>query len=180
MVQGPGAVLAARQGLVRSLEEALMAHIVPRIACATALIVTTAVATAVPALAQEPPVIERIQVEETFPDDFLTEECGVPVTTTVRGAFTTISFPGEGTGSTELRTVNLGFTATAGDNTVRFRDVGADLLRVEPDGTAVLSIIGQIPFDFTGVLKIDLETGEVILEPQHFGDVADVCAALTA
>jgi hypothetical protein len=55
-----------------------MAHIVPRIACATALIVTTAVATAAPALAQDPPVIERIQVEETFPDDFLTEECGVP------------------------------------------------------------------------------------------------------
>jgi hypothetical protein len=103
-----------------------------------------------------------------------------PVTTTVRGAITTISFPGEGTGSTELRTVNIGFTATAGDNTIKFRDVGADLVRIEPDGTAVPSIIGQIPFGFTGVLKIDLETGEAILEPQHFRDITDACALLTA
>ena len=42
---------------------------------------------------------------------------------------------------------------------VRFRDVGADVVRIEPDGTATLMIIGQVPFDFTGVLKIDLETG---------------------
>ena len=156
-----------------------MVHIVPRLACAAALIATTALATAPPALAQ-PPVMDRIQIDETFPDDFLTAVCGVPVTTTVRGQITTISFPGEGIGSTELTTINLSFTATAGDNTVRFKDVGADLVRVEPDGTAVLSVIGQIPFGFTGVLKIDLETGEAILEPQHFRDVADACAVLTA
>lgn len=156
-----------------------MVHIIPRFACAAALVATTALATAAPALAQEP-VIDRVQVDDTFPDEFLTEVCGVPVTTTVHGRITTISFPGEGTGSTELRTVNISFTATAGDNSIKFRDVGADLVRIEPDGTAVLSIIGQLPFDFTGVLKIDLETGEAILEPQHFRDVADACAVLTA
>lgn len=75
----------------------------------------------------------------------------------------------------------MALTATAGDNTIRFRDVGADLVRIEPDGTAILMIIGQLPFDFTGVLKIDLETGEAILEPQHVtGDeVEDACAILT-
>jgi hypothetical protein len=43
-------------------------------------------------------------------------------------------------------------------------------------------IIGQVPFDFTGVLKIDLETDEAILEPQHNteGNVEKACAALTA
>lgn len=63
-----------------------------------------------------------------------------------------------------------------------FRDVGADLTRIEPDGTAVLMIIGQIPFGFTGVLKIDLETGEAILEPQHSleGRIEEACAVLTA
>lgn len=47
------------------------------------------------------------------------------------------------------------------------------------DGTAVLSIIGQVPFGFTGVLKIDLDTGEAILEPQHSteGNVERACAA---
>jgi hypothetical protein len=39
-----------------------------------------------------------------------------------------------------------------------------------------------LPFGFTGVLKIDLETGDAILEPQHSleGNVEDACAALTA
>ena len=73
-------------------------------------------------------------------------------------------------------------TATAGDNTYRFRDVGADLVRIEPDGTAILSIIGQVPFDFNGVLKIDLETGEAILEPHALtaDRVERACAVLTA
>ena len=54
--------------------------------------------------------------------------------------------------------------------------------RIEPDGTAILMIIGQVPFEFTGVLKIDLETGEAILEPQHTTEenLEKACAALTA
>jgi hypothetical protein len=43
---------------------------------------------------------------------------------------------------------------------LRTRDVGADQVRVEPDGTAVRLIIGHVPFGFTGVVKIDVETGE--------------------
>ena len=80
-----------------------------------------------------------------------------------------------------MTTLNIGLTATAGDNVIRFRDVGADVERIEPDGTAILMIIGQVPFDFTGVLKIDLETGEAILEPQHSTaeNLEKACAALT-
>jgi hypothetical protein len=65
---------------------------------------------------------------------------------------------------------------------VTVRDVGGDVLRVEPDGTVVLLLIGQLPFAFTGVMMLDPDTGEVILEPQHSleGDVEAVCAALTA
>jgi hypothetical protein len=64
----------------------------------------------------------------------------------------------------------------------RFRDVGADLVRVEPDGSAILMIVGQVPFGFTGALKIDLATGETILEPQHSleGRVEEACEKLTA
>jgi hypothetical protein len=32
-------------------------------------------------------------------------------------------------------------------------------------GTLILMIVGQVPFDFTGALMINLETDEVILEP---------------
>jgi hypothetical protein len=30
------------------------------------------------------------------------------------------------------------------------------------------------------VLKIDLDTGEAILEPHHFADIEEVCEQLTA
>ena len=127
------------------------------------------------------PVFERIDVDETAPDPFLTAACGVPVTTHAEGHIIARTFTGGGTGVASVRTLNIALTATAGDNVVRFRDVGADVVRIEPDGTAILMIIGQVPFDFTGVLKIDLETGEAILEPQHStaDNVEKACATLT-
>ena len=132
--------------------------------------------------AAAPPTIERFEVDESFADDFLTEACGVPVTTSARGHVIVRTFSGEGTGPVELRTLNIALTATSGDNAYRFRDVGADLVRVEPDGTMILTIVGQVPFEFTGALKIDLATGETILEPQHSleGRVEEACAKLTA
>jgi hypothetical protein len=159
-----------------------MFRTVTRIATAATLAAITATATAAPASAQEPPVVERVPIEVTFPDEFLTEVCGVPVTTTVTGSVRTITFSGEGTGLREVTTLNLKLIASADGNTFRFRDLGADLVRVEPDGTAILMIIGQIPFSFTGVMKIDLETGEVILEPQHSteDELAEACAVLTS
>ena len=129
------------------------------------------------------PTLQRIEIDESFPDDFLTEACGVPVTTRALGHIVLRTFTGGGgTGPAELATISVGLTATAGENTIRFRDVGADLVRIEPDGTAILMITGQVPFEFTGVLKIDLETGEAILEPQHTTEerVEKACAALTA
>jgi hypothetical protein len=75
----------------------------------------------------------------------------------------------------------VGVTATADGRVFRFRDVGADVVRIEPDGTAVLSIAGHVPFAFASVLKIDLETGEAILEPRDRSEeeLARACAVLT-
>lgn len=128
------------------------------------------------------PTIERIDIDETAADEFLTEACGVDVTTHAEGHIIARTFSGGESGAAELRTLNIALTATADGNTFSFRDVGADLVRVEPDGTAILMIIGQVPFDFAGVLKIDLDTGEAILEPQHSleGELEEACAALTA
>lgn len=128
------------------------------------------------------PTTERFDIDETFEDGLLTAECGVPVSTRAEGTITFRMFEPGGTGAVELTTLNVSLTAMWGDNSYRFRDVGADLLRVEPDGTAIVMIIGQTPFGFAGVLKIDLETGETILEPQHSleGNVEEACAALTA
>ena len=128
------------------------------------------------------PTFERIDVDETFFDDILTEACGVPVTTHAQGHLIIRTFAGERTGPAEIRTINIALTAMAGDNTFSFRDVGVDVVRIEPDGTAILMIVGQIPFGWTGALKVDLETGDAILEPQHSleGRLEVACAALTA
>jgi hypothetical protein len=117
-------------------------------------------------------------VNGTFQDEFLTEECGVPVTTTATGRVTI--FTSDGKVLQELTTLNVSLVATAGDNQAQFWDVGIDQVRVQPDGTVILSIVGQVPFEFTGVLKINLETGEVILEPHHEVDPTRVCEPLTA
>ena len=153
-----------------------MAHPIVKTTCA-ALLAIAALTAAAPAVAA-PPVIERTEIDDSFADEFLSEECGVDVTTTVTGTIMTMT-TSDGR-LLALTTLNLGFTATAGDNIVRFRDVGGDFLRMQPDGTVVLSIVGQVPFDFTGVLKLNADTGEVLLEPQHFRDVAAACDRLTA
>jgi hypothetical protein len=127
------------------------------------------------------PTIERITVNESSEDVFLTEECGVPVTTTAQGHVIVRTFSGEGTGVAQVNTISIGLTATAGDRTFRFRDVGADVVQIEPDGTLVLLITGQVPFAFAGVLKIDPETEEVILEPRDRSEeqLAKACGVLT-
>jgi hypothetical protein len=152
-----------------------------RMAAAVAFGAVLSVGVAPSALAATP-TIERFDIDEVFDDEFLTEECGVPVTIRAQGHITVRTFEGGGTGATELRTLNVAFTLMSGDNTYSVRDVGSDLLRVEPDGTAIIMFTGQIPFEFAGVLKIDLETGEAVLEPQHSleGDLEEACAALTA
>jgi hypothetical protein len=126
-----------------------------------------------------PPTIERIDVDESFPDEFLTEECGVPVTTTAQGHIIMRTFSDGGT--PQVNTISIGLTATAGDRTFRFRDVGADVVQIQKDGTVVLLITGQVPFAFAGVLKINPDTEEVILEPRDRSEeqLAKACAALT-
>ena len=112
------------------------------------------------------PTIERLNIDETFTDDLLTDACGIDVTTTVHGFVIERIFSGEETGVAQVNTISIGITATAGDRTFRVRDVGADVVQVKPDGTLVLLITGQVPFEFAGVLKINPETEEVILEPR--------------
>jgi hypothetical protein len=131
------------------------------------------------AAAAQAPEKEVIPIDEMFVDPFLSEECGVEVTVTETGRVTVFTFP-DGTVLQSLTTLNVEVVLTAGDNQIWIRDVGIDQVRVQPDGTVILSIVGQVPLGFTGVMKIDLETGEVILEPHHFVDIAEVCEQLTA
>ena len=126
------------------------------------------------------PVFTRLDIDETFADEFLTEECGFPVTTHALGHVTAREFD-RTQGTVEVRTLNIGLTATANGNTYRFRDVGADHVKVTKDGP-ILSVVGQIPFEFNGALKINLDTDEVTHEPTHStsGRIDVACAKLAA
>src|SRR5215208_7000101 len=128
------------------------------------------------------PTFERIEVDDTFVDEQLSEACGVTATVTLQGQITLRTFADEGTGLVTLNTLNVAATISADGRTFRLRDVGGDLIRIEPDGTALLYITGQVPFQFAGVMIIDLETDEVILEPRDRSaeQIERACAALTA
>jgi hypothetical protein len=127
------------------------------------------------------PTFERITVDDTFVDEQLSEACGVTATVTLRGQVTLRTFPDDGTGLVTLNTLNLAATITADGRTFRLRDVGGDLVRIEPDGTALLYITGQVPFAFAGALILDPETEEVILEPRDRSEwqIERACRALT-
>jgi hypothetical protein len=136
-------------------------------------------ALAEPATAVGKPETETITFSDRFEDEFLTDACGVDVTTSVDGRLTFFSFPDQPVGPQDITSVHVNLMATAGDNAVRFKDVGVDVVRVQPDGTVVLMVVGQVPFAFTGVLMIDLTTGEVIMEPHHAVDTTRACHLLT-
>jgi hypothetical protein len=125
------------------------------------------------------PTTEIVNVDDTIADEFLSEACGVDVTTHIVGTVRIREFD-RTKGTIAVNNVNLTLTATAGDNVARFKDVGADHVRITPDGQLIVSIIGQIPFEFKGVLKIDPETEEVFHEPSAPYDTTMVCARLTA
>ena len=128
------------------------------------------------------PTIDREEDSFTFDDEFLTDQCDVAISTTVSGFRITREFTGDGAGPRFLATVNFTVTATAGENTYSLKDVGADLLRVQPNGDEILAIIGQVPFEFNGVLKLDPVTETPLQEPRSSfeREIARACAALTA
>jgi hypothetical protein len=127
------------------------------------------------------PSFEREDIWFEEQNALLTAECGVPVTLAGEGHATNRYFDETGKpGIRYVRTVNVTLSVRAGDNEVTLRDVGGDVEVLFPDGTRVLSVVGQLPFWFTGVLKIDVDTGEVLQEPQRYTDASSVCAALTS
>jgi hypothetical protein len=131
-----------------------------------------------------PPVIshEAIHVPPTY-DDVVSEWCGFDVYYSVQGFETLRAFEDRTKGVTELFTINVVVTLTgpSGEQHQLRRDVGADLTRVTRNGTTVKTIAGQVPFQHTGALKIDLDADDWIVGPTrdtYEQDVTAACAAL--
>lgn len=130
------------------------------------------------------PSLERyVYKGQTEFDETLSRACLVDVWSTVRGHVIWRRFDEDRkTGPTIVYTINLGFTATYGDNVFRYRSTGSQVTGIQPDGTTVIRVSGQRGTNFTGTLKMDLDTGVVLHEP-HFdhgrANTARACATLT-
>lgn len=126
------------------------------------------------------PTFERIVVDESGPDPDLSAYCGFAVTFTYKGSIILRTFSDRSTGLVELKTLNAVLTLSANGKSYSSRDVGADVLTVSADGTVIITVVGQIPFGFTGAIKVNLVTDEVIVEPHHdlSADLDKACAAL--
>jgi hypothetical protein len=145
------------------------------IAWLTLILVAVAGALA-PSASAASPTIERINIDDTFVDQI---SCGFTVTIQMQGFIIFRNFSDKRI--SQLETSNIAFTATGPTgNSVTAKDVGADLTHVMPGPAVVASFSGQETFGFTGVLKINWTTDEVILEPQHTGDIEEFCASLAA
>lgn len=127
-----------------------------------------------------PPITERVTYHFVGSDPQYAGACGVEeVIVTLDAHGTTRYWEEEGR---RLADVNTGLgvmTLTAGDNTYRFSSVGMRSTHLAPDGTATIMLAGQRPLDFIGVAKVNLFTGELILETPHGYDYDRMCAALT-
>lgn len=139
---------------------------------------TLAAVLAAGSAAAAPPARERIEVGSTFEDAFLTEACGIAVTTTERGHITIRTY--DGGRKVELVTLSVRLTATSAEGSFRFRNVGADVVRRDASGRLIGQTSGQTAFTRTGVIRRDAETGEVIKEAGRSlaGQLAAACAAL--
>ncbi len=116
----------------------------------------------------------------TIQDEVLTETCGVEVTRTESARIVFLTFPDREVGPLDLRSIHVDVVVTAGDNSVRLHDGGVDLLEVQPDGAHILMIAGRVVFQtVTGLLKVNLTTGEVITEPQETISIPRICEMLT-
>jgi len=133
---------------------------------------------AAPAAEGAKPSLERIVVDDEFFDEELSAACGFDITGHAVGKVTLREFSGGRLAA--VNNVNVVVTFSANGNTFALHDVGADVARVLKDGTIQLAITGQVPFGFTGVLKIDPETEVVSHEPQHDTEASDLEAACAA
>ena len=145
-----------------------------------AFAVLCAAAALVPASAAgAPPTIVREDVDEIFVDEALSEACGVEATVHLTGHST--SRMREGGGVLEVFTVNVTGIITSEFGSFRVKDVGSDSTRVTPDGQVIVSLRGQVPFFFKGVLKFDATTEEWLNEPNLAAgerEIERACAAL--
>ncbi len=109
-----------------------------------ALLALLTVALAAPAAAARPEMFTE-SINETFPDEFLSEECGFPVSVTLSGTDRVrIWRDADGNPTRELVTINIHGTISAGAGTLSFVDAGMDKATFLPGGGVRVEIHGNL------------------------------------
>lgn len=142
-------------------------------------VLCTAAALVPASAAGAPPTFVREDIDETFVDEDLSEACGVKATVHLTGHLT--SRVREGNGVREIFTINLTGIITSEFGSFKVKDVGSDATRVTPTGQVIVSIRGQVPFFFKGVMKFDGTTEEPLNNPNFAAgerQIERACAAL--
>lgn len=99
---------------------------------------------AVPVAAARPEIITET-VDETFPDEFLSEACGFPVTVTVSGKVRIrIWLDAEDNPTREIFTINVHGSISAGGQALRFVDAGMDKALFLEGGGVRVEIHGNV------------------------------------
>lgn len=142
-------------------------------------VLCTAAALVPASAAGAPPTFVREDIDETFVDEDLSEACGVKATVHLTGHLT--SRVREGNGVREIFTINLTGIISSEFGSFKVKDVGSDATRVTPTGQVIVSIRGQVPFFFKGVMKFDGTTEEPLNNPNFAAgerQIERACAAL--
>ena len=107
---------------------------------------------------------EPIPIDDTFRSGILSDHCGFEVMLHVTGTRTSHGSPNSTVDPPHVETHIIRYfaTAEATGGTCEFRQAGATVQKVEPDGTAVEQISGHAPVHFNGVMRTTLD-GEIIL-----------------
>jgi hypothetical protein len=115
-----------------------------RLLLVTLLGLLTVALAATPAAAARPEMFTET-IDETFPDEFLSEECGFPVSVTLSGTVRVrIWLDAEGNPTRELVTINIRGTIGAGAGTLSFVDAGMDKATFLPGGGVRVEIHGNL------------------------------------
>lgn len=124
---------------------------------------------------------DKFELNHTFQSEPLTTACGFPVTITVTGTVRNLDFPDRAVGPQDITISNVVWVAKAGNKTVRFQNVGMGMDLVEPDGTEITITAGHHPpvlDELTGVIKINSETGALIMQSHEVADAQRICQQL--
>ena len=136
-----------------------------RLARILALGVVSAMLIGAPVNAAGKPVMERIAVDDTFVDEFLSEACGVEVTTHVGGHVILRQFlDADGNAVREVNNYALSETFESANGRIRVVDVGVDRVTYLADGSIIQVVIGNVQsIQIPGQGRVYSDVGQITL-----------------